>query len=273
MNKKVIAGIVMGAAMLPILASAQTTDVQSQIQSLLSQIQALQVQLKTLVTSNPGVWVNASSTGSSIGMPPGQMGKAACIMLGRNLRQGTQGDDVKKLQEVLAEDQENDFHGSATGFFGPLTMKAVMKFQMRMGIASSSDGTVGPLTRGFFERSCGKGLDDSMDDVKHGKVSGEISASSASSITIKNAERSIVVQITASTTIQVIATATSTPVTGTIADLTVGKRVMAEGTVNSDGSITAMHIKVGMPPPPPLMRVMHKFDVKGKEVKGESDDQ
>ena len=57
---------------------------------------------------------------------------------------------------MLGEDSENGFHGSPTGFFGPLTAQAMMKFQMRMGIASSTTGSVGPMTRGFFERECGR---------------------------------------------------------------------------------------------------------------------
>jgi len=260
----------MAGVMLPALAFAQT-DVQSQIQSLLSQINALQEQLRALVTSNAGTLRNASSSASWVGMPPGQVGKAACIILGRNLRHGVQGDDVRKLQEMLAEDPENDFRASATGFFGPLTARAVAKFQMRMGIASSTDGFVGPLTRGFFERRCGEGLDKDEYDVKRGKVAGEITAASASSITVIADGRSHVVLITASTTVQVFATATSTPSMGTIADLTVGKRVVATGTVNQDGSISAIHVQVGAVPSL-VKRMMLKFDHRGRMMDDDNDD-
>lgn len=92
-------------------------------------------------------------------LPPGQVGKMACITLSRNLGLGSRGDDVKKLQEMLAEDSESDFHAVPTGFFGPLTAKAMMRFQTHHGIASSTTGYIGPLTRGFFERRCGRGLD------------------------------------------------------------------------------------------------------------------
>jgi peptidoglycan hydrolase-like protein with peptidoglycan-binding domain len=51
------------------------------------------------------------------------------------------------------------FSGAATGFFGPLTLRALVRFQGEFGIASSSSaGSVGPLTRGFFQRQCGNGL-------------------------------------------------------------------------------------------------------------------
>ena len=61
-----------------------------------------------------------------------------------------------------------------------------------------------------------------------------------------------IANITASTTIQVWVSATSSPAAGTIADLVVGKMASAEGKPAADGSINAIHIKVGpaMPPPP-----------------------
>ncbi len=104
-------------------------------------------------------WSGDASSTMPWGMPPGQVGKMLCITLSRNIGPGSQGDDVRKLQEMLAADPSTGFTASATGFFGPMTAKAMMHFQMNNGIASSSTGTVGPLTRGFFERSCGKGLD------------------------------------------------------------------------------------------------------------------
>ncbi len=253
--------------MLPALASAQTVDTQVQVQSLLSQIQALQLQLKALMASST---VNIKIRMDDHMMAPGQVGKAACIMLNRNLKVGAQGDDVKKIQEILAEHKESGFNAGATGFFGPLTARAMAKFQMNMGIASSSDGVVGPMTRGFFERACGKGLGGGEMMETRGKVRGEITAATASSITVKaeNGE-SRIVNITASTTIQIFATATSTPTTGTVADLTVGKGVAAAGLVNADGSINAIEIKLGMVPPPPMglmekIEKVFKFDHRGK---------
>ncbi len=268
MHRKLIAGAIAASVMLPALASAQSADVQVQVQTLLGQIQALQLQLKTLMASST---VNMKVRMEDHMMAPGQVGKAACIMLNRNLKVGTQGDDVKKLQEILAEDKENGFNATATGFFGPMTARAMAKFQMRMGIASSTDGVVGPMTRGFFERACGKGLGGGagMEETR-GKIRGEITATSGSSITVKGANgESRVVNITASTTIQIFATATSTPTTGSMADLTVGKGVAAAGLANADGSINAVEIKLGMVPPPPMqimekIEKIFKFDHRGK---------
>ena len=80
-NRKFAAFMVAATVVLPFAASAETTDLQNQIQSLLSQIKALQEQLKTLVASNPGsgntMWKMGSTT--PFGMPPGQMGKMRCI--------------------------------------------------------------------------------------------------------------------------------------------------------------------------------------------------
>gem|GEM_PF-981164 len=249
------AGLVAVALAVPFLAFAQTTDVQSQIQSLLSQIKALQEQLKALVASSSASggfdWMASSTPGM---MPPGQMGKGACVALNRNLRMGSQGDDVKGLQQMLKDD--GDFQGGITGFFGQLTAHAMAAFQMHMGIASSTDGSVGPMTRGFFERKCGKGIGGGMSGggIMGGRVSGTIAASSASSITIQNKDnKSVLVNITASTTIQVFNGTSTPPTAGTISDLVVGKMAAADGPQNQDGSIQAVHISVGILPPPPMM--------------------
>lgn len=249
-NKKFAAGLVVATAVMPFLASAQTTDVQSQIQSLLSQIKALQQQLMTLVAANVGSLggMMGSTTLPRMGedrLPPGQIGKAVCVSLARDLRQGHRGEDVKKLQEMLAEDPGNGFQGAPTGFFGPKTAEAIKKFQQRMGIAPTADGRVGPLTRGLFERACGKGLGD--DVMRRGEVTGTITAVTATSITVAGlGGNSRVVNVNASTTIEVLVTATSTPIAGTTADLTPGKTVKAEGPAGADGSIDARHIRIGI---------------------------
>lgn len=262
-NKQATAGIVIAMAVMPLMASAQTTDVQSQIQSLMSQIQALQQQLKALVASSTaaigmGPWMMGSTTAPRLGnvLPPGQATKAACIALKRDLRIGSRGDDVKKLQEMLHDDSENEFSGTPTGFFGQATARAMAKFQQRFGIASSSNGFVGPLTRGFFERRCGEGLDkDDRGGMMGGSIAGTIATASASSITVQDKNgTSRVANITASTTIQVFAGTSTPPTAGTISDLTLGKTVRAEGPKNSDGSINAVRVQVGtLPPPMPMM--------------------
>lgn len=247
---KIVAGLGVAALLLPAAASAQASvNLETQVQRLLSQIQALQLQLKTLIGSTTMMIRQEVKKIDQIGMIPGQMGKMACITLNRNLRMGAQGDDVRKLQEMLAQDPETGFRSQATGFFGPLTANAMAKFQMRVGIASTTDGSVGPLTRGFFERACGKGLGmgSGMGDVNlmRAEVGGTITAATASSITVQVKDGvTRMVSITASTTIHVIATPGAAPTVGTTADLTVGKTVRVEGAPQADGSIIARQVKV-----------------------------
>lgn len=266
------AGLIIATTVMPFIASAQTTDVQSQIQSLLNQIKSLQQQLVTLIASSSAsgsLGFMASSTHPFGQVPPGQVGKAVCIELNRNLHLGAQGEDVKKLQEILSEDGDAKFHGGMTGFFGPKTAQAMMRFQSKFGIASSTNGSVGPLTRGFFQRRCGEGLGKESEgtDVR-GKIAGEITATTASSITVRNGDGvSHVVNVTASTTIHVFATATSTPTVGTMADLTVGKKVFAAGIPLTDGSLNAHEIRVGILPSPhssEFLKKIFKFDRRGK---------
>lgn len=248
---KLAAGLIIATAVMPFMASAQTTDVQSQIQSLLSQIQSLQMQIKTLIASSSisaQTWM-ASSTPSM--MSPGQASKMACVTLSRNLGLGSRGDDVKAIQQELADDPESGFEGSVTGFFGPLTAKAMANFQMHNGIASSTTGFVGTLTRGFFERRCGNGEDNGNGDMMRGTISGTITANGGSSITVQNRDNKLItVNITASTSIMVVTGTSTPPTTGSTSDLLVGKMIAADGPQNSDSSIQAVHITVGVLPPP-----------------------
>ncbi len=100
-----------GFAMFVPIANAQTTDLQAQINALLSQIAALQAQL-------------ASQSPSS---------SAACSF-SRDLTVGVKGDDVKCLQTYLKV-------SPTSGYFGPITQAAVSKWQ--------SDNSVSP-TAGYF---------------------------------------------------------------------------------------------------------------------------
>jgi peptidoglycan hydrolase-like protein with peptidoglycan-binding domain len=153
----------------PVFASAQVSvtgnsTVDVQIQALLSQINALQQQLHSLVlssvpTSTPAMW-NASSTpphqGDQGGGQGGQ-GMGGCPSFVRNLSVGSRGDDVTQLQTTLSDD--GFLNASSTGFFGQLTARALLEFQMHFGITSSStaSGFFGPLTRDFLGAHCGNG--------------------------------------------------------------------------------------------------------------------
>lgn len=62
----------------------------------------------------------------------------------RNMAIGAEGEDVRALQLLLAADPEIYPEGLFTGYFGPLTAKAVKKFQEKNGIEQV--GFVGPKT-------------------------------------------------------------------------------------------------------------------------------
>ncbi len=141
----VVASFIISALLVPVLASAATADeIQAQIQSLLSQVTALQLQLTTL-TSNTSI---ATSTNVS------------CPNLYRALSRGSRGSDVISLQQFFIAQGllSND---SATGFFGTLTEGAVQKWQAQNSIVANGDaastgyGVIGPLTRAAIATHCG----------------------------------------------------------------------------------------------------------------------
>ncbi|OGF79899.1 hypothetical protein A2926_04235 [Candidatus Giovannonibacteria bacterium RIFCSPLOWO2_01_FULL_44_40] len=71
----------------------------------------------------------------------------------QDLDLGSVGDGVKILQALLAGWPEIYPEGFVTGYFGPLTQKAVERFQIKYGIVTQGDpistgfGRVGPKTR------------------------------------------------------------------------------------------------------------------------------
>lgn len=105
------------------VASAQTgTTTAERIQALLKQVKELQVKIAAL-----------------------QAEIQTTIALARDLKEGMSSKDVKALQELLAADREVYPEGIVSGYFGPLTAKAVRRFQMKHGIEAV--GMVGPKTR------------------------------------------------------------------------------------------------------------------------------
>ena len=129
-----LVGFAMAAsAFVPALAGAQTaTDLQSQINSLLATISALQAQLA------------ATSGGSSV---------ATGYTFNANLTVGSRGTDVMNLQKVLNMSADTRVSASGAGspgmestYFGPATRAAVIKFQIKNGITPAV-GYVGAITR------------------------------------------------------------------------------------------------------------------------------
>lgn len=81
-----------------------------------------------------------------------------CYPFSRSLSVGVSGSDVTALQEYLSA--QGYFNVSPTGYFGVITRAAVGRWQSVNGIAALGaygSGTFGPLSRGYFSRSCGSG--------------------------------------------------------------------------------------------------------------------
>ena len=147
MNKKYVLG---GVGMLVVsmmiagnLAYAQTatttattTDtaavtLQAQIQALMAQIEQLKAQVIELQKGNAGLQGDMQ-----------QMKQA--LRLNGQLRPGMHGEEVKRLQEVLATDPNIFSKENITGFYGPMTRKAIENFQKHFGFEVV--GAVGPKT-------------------------------------------------------------------------------------------------------------------------------
>lgn len=69
----------------------------------------------------------------------------------KDLQLGSKGDDVKRLQELLKSDKDVYPEGQVTGYIGPLTKAAIIKFQLKYGVIKSNKeqgaGRIGPKTR------------------------------------------------------------------------------------------------------------------------------
>ncbi|MDR3571586.1 MAG: peptidoglycan-binding domain-containing protein [Candidatus Pacebacteria bacterium] len=154
----------------PTLALAQvnvtgSSTIDLQVQSLLSQITALQQQLKSLIqsvapSSTNMIWMNGTTTRPSwmASTTPGMLSSNGnCSVFSRDLSVGSEGDDVAQLQQMLQG--AGFFSASSTGFFGPMTAHALQEYQMHFGIAatSSASGFFGPLTRRYVGVHCEDG--------------------------------------------------------------------------------------------------------------------
>lgn len=75
---------------------------------------------------------------------------ATSVVFGQDLKPGLSNNDVKKLQDALINENLLD-NKSATGYFGPMTLQAVLAYQQRYSIPMT--GFVGPLTRAKLNES------------------------------------------------------------------------------------------------------------------------
>ena len=137
----------------PAAASASAlSDLQAKLQSLLSQVSAVQAQISTLQESQAA----APAPATSGALLP------YCLSLTHTLSNGstdqTTAGEVTKLQQLLAEMPSLYPEGLITGYFGPATARAVARLQQAAGIVPSATaagaGTVGLATRLALSQSC-----------------------------------------------------------------------------------------------------------------------
>lgn len=139
----------------PVLAIASHTDIH-RLEELKDEVQSYKDALSTVLgrTGNGGreraiklLENEISAVGVQISSLEAKLKEKAGGGLGlsRSLSRGMSGDDVKALQEFLAQDKDVYPEGLATGYFGRLTESAVFRFQAKHGI--DQVGVVGPKTR------------------------------------------------------------------------------------------------------------------------------
>ena len=129
---------------LPFFAGAVTVDeLRAQAAELLARIAALQQQL------GGGAAVTTTTPGTT-----------ACPQLGKSLKRGSTGEDVRRLQQFLANDRSIYPEAQITGYYGALTESAVQRWQIKFNIVSSGTlestgyGVVGPRTAAILSLQC-----------------------------------------------------------------------------------------------------------------------
>ncbi|HUZ93076.1 MAG TPA: peptidoglycan-binding domain-containing protein, partial [Candidatus Paceibacterota bacterium] len=125
-------------------------------QALQSQLNSLMAQLQTLLAETNKTGTATSST--TITAPVVSAGSA--YVFSRNLYSGLKGDDVAALQKFLIAQSKGSVTAElrgvgATGYFGPLTAKALAEFQASAGISPAS-GYFGPITRAYVSSHSGQ---------------------------------------------------------------------------------------------------------------------
>ncbi len=126
------------------------------------------VTLVASATSSPAA-LPSVSTPASAGTVPASFASASELqaVFTYPLMRGVRGNAVTRLQELLSEDRTLYPEGSITGYFGPLTERAVQRFQKKYGIVVSGNpsttgyGRVGPATRAKLIEVFGAGSQSS----------------------------------------------------------------------------------------------------------------
>jgi peptidoglycan hydrolase-like protein with peptidoglycan-binding domain len=146
MIKRIVGSLVLGSLLFAgsssIAFATETTTGAGDVAALSAQVQKLMAQIELL---------KAASLRQNIQIAE----LRAELKLSRRLHKGDKGDDVKTLQEILATDPDIFPEGQVTGFFGPLTAKALKRFQERAGLESV--GEVGPKTLELLNKFLAQG--------------------------------------------------------------------------------------------------------------------
>jgi peptidoglycan hydrolase-like protein with peptidoglycan-binding domain len=148
----------------PLAASAQSSAetiaaLEAQVQALLQKVTQLQAQTGVPTGAGTG---NVTATGSGVGAygAGGAVDSSACPNIGRTLKKGLSGDDVRRLQQFLAQDVTVYPEGQVTGYYGALTEAAVRRWQAKYQVVSSGTpattgyGIVGPRTAAAIALLC-----------------------------------------------------------------------------------------------------------------------
>lgn len=160
---KHIAGTVAVISMIafPLAASAQSATIESleaQTQALLARVAELQAKLGSSSDTS-----NVSATGAGVGSygtSGGAVDSSTCPNIGRVLKRGSSGDDVRRLQQFLAQDATIYPEGLVTGYYGELTEAAVRRWQAKYQVVSSGTpettgyGVTGPRTAAAIALLC-----------------------------------------------------------------------------------------------------------------------
>ena len=104
-----------------------------------------------------------------------------CPAIHRNLGMNSSGEDVRSLQNFL-KNQGHFTFPTITGYFGPVTERAVQAWQsangvVKMGTAATTGfGNVGPQTRSAIGEACGNGPKNTVTKSPEIKIEDKISA-------------------------------------------------------------------------------------------------
>ena len=167
MQKYLTAAIITVSLLTPLFASAQTADeLNAQAQSILQQITQLQQQLSAMQgTGGTGGGTVGATPANPVVVRAGTDGvdSSTCPQIGRVLKMGTTGDDVRRLQQYLARDPALYPEGTVSGYYGGLTQAAVQRWQAKFNIVGSGTpattgyGVVGPRTAAAIALLCSTG--------------------------------------------------------------------------------------------------------------------